>query len=65
MKNFTSFGINEASSEIIDKMKNALKEERKALRAELKENVSKRKAIQERNNEILARLKEIRAQEGK
>lgn len=45
--------------------KNALKEERKALRAELKENVSKRKAIQERNNEILARLKEIRAQEGK
>ena len=45
--------------------KNALKEERKALRAELKENVNKRKAIQERNNEILARLKEIRAQEGK
>ena len=45
--------------------KNALKEERKVLRAELKENVAKRKAIQERNNEILARLKEIRAQEGK
>lgn len=45
--------------------KNALKEERKVLRAELKENVAKRKAIQERNNQILARLKEIRAQEGK
>lgn len=45
--------------------KNALKEERKVLRAELKENVGKRKAIQERNNAILARLKEIRAQEGK
>lgn len=43
----------------------ALKEERKALRAELKENVDKRKALQDRNNEILARLKEIRAQEGK
>ena len=27
MKNLTSFGINEASSEIIDKMKNALREE--------------------------------------
>ena len=27
MKNLTSFVINEASSEIIDKMKNALKEE--------------------------------------
>ena len=27
MKKLTSFGINEASSEIIDKMKNALKEE--------------------------------------
>lgn len=45
--------------------KNALKEERKVLRAELKENVNKRKEIQERNNAILARLKEIRAQEGK
>lgn len=48
-----------------NQVKAELKAERKALRAELKENVDKRKALQDRNNEILARLKEIRAQEGK
>ena len=37
------------------------KEALKELSAELKANVAKRKEIQERNNEILARMKEIRA----
>ena len=41
--------------------KEALKNEAKELRTELKANVAKRKEIQERNNEILARMKEIRA----
>lgn len=36
------------------------KELMKSLRAELKENVAKRKELQQRNNEIVAKLKELK-----
>ncbi len=43
--------------------KHELKMERKELRAELKKNVESRKALQDRNTEILKRLKAIREEE--